>query len=192
MEIILASSSPYRRELLKRLGLPFQCLAPDVDETALPGEDPVELAQRLALAKATAIAHQQPDALIIGSDQVATSQGQLRSKPGTLEVAADQLRSSAGQRVSFFTGLALVNKDKQLKLTHVEPFHVHFRALSEADIQGYLKRENALDCAGGFKVEGLGITLFERLEGDDPTSLEGLPLISLTRLLHQAGINPIS
>ena len=189
MQLILASSSPYRRALLERLGLAFECVAPDVDESALPGEAPQGLARRLAVTKARAIAAQHPDALVIGSDQVAAVGGEPRGKPGNAEAAAAQLRSSAGQRVSFFTGLALVGENKSIELTHVEPFHVHFRPLSEADIAGYLKREDALDCAGSFKVEGLGITLFERLEGDDPTSLEGLPLISLTTLLGKAGIN---
>jgi septum formation protein len=192
MEIILASSSLYRHKLLKRLGLPFECLSPQVDETPLPGEDPIRLAQRLAKAKAMTIALQRPGALVIGSDQVATGLGKVRGKPGNLAAAAEQLRSSSGQRVSFFTGLALISMDNGIELEHVEPFHVHFRALAEAEIQGYLRREQALDCAGSFKVEGLGITLFERLEGDDPTSLEGLPLISLTRMLRSAGINPIS
>lgn len=192
MEIILASSSPYRRALLERLNLPFECISPDVDEAPLPNEAPAILAQRLALTKARVVASQHPDALVIGSDQVASVLGAVHGKPGNLEAAARQLRNSAGQRVSFYTGLALIGINAGLELQHVEPFHVHFRPLSDADIHGYLSREQALDCAGSFKVEGLGITLFERLEGDDPTSLEGLPLISLTRLLREAGVNPIS
>lgn len=192
MKIILASSSPYRRTLLERLGLPFECVSPNVDETSLPDEEPARLAQRLALTKARVVASQNPSALVIGSDQVASVLGTVHGKPGNLEVATRQLRSSAGQRVSFYTALALIGTDADVELTHVEPFHVHFRSLTDADIHGYLSREQALDCAGSFKVEGLGITLFERLEGNDPTSLEGLPLIGLTRLLLEAGINPIS
>ncbi|NND69143.1 MAG: septum formation inhibitor Maf [Halioglobus sp.] len=190
MDIILASTSRYRRALLARLVPDFACEPPGVDETPLPDEAPFDLALRLARAKAEAVAARYPGALVIGSDQVASLQGRIQGKPGTLDAAAAQLRASSGRRVAFHTGLAVVAPG--IALDHVEPFHAHFRVLSEADIGAYLGREPALDCAGSFKVEGLGIALFTRLEGTDPTALEGLPLIALTGLLRQAGINVLN
>lgn len=187
MNIILASTSPYRRALLARLVPEFECIPPQVDETPLQGEAPGDLAGRLATAKAQAVASRFPDALVIGSDQVASLDGDIRGKPGTAEAAMAQLRASSGRHVTFQTGLAVIAPGASL--THVEPFHVHFRELSEDDIAGYVTREPALDCAGSFKAEGLGIALFTRLEGADPTALEGLPLIALTGMLREAGIN---
>ncbi|RLQ23128.1 septum formation inhibitor Maf [Seongchinamella sediminis] len=188
MELILASTSPYRRQLLERLAIPFTCEAPAVDEKPLPGEAPEVLASRLALAKARAIASRFPAALVLGSDQVASIAGDCIGKPGNHQAAAAQLRASAGRRVSFYTGVALVARSRQLELTALVPFAVEFRALAEEEIQSYLQREQPYDCAGSFKCEGLGISLFERMIGDDPTSLEGLPLIATNRLLRQAGL----
>ncbi len=187
MDLILASTSPYRKALLARLQRPFQCLPPDADETPVAGESGAQLALRLALAKARSVAQAHPDALVIGSDQVAELDGRLIGKPGSPENARLQLTASSGRTVRFLTGLAVCRVASGLELTHVEPFSVHFRPLSQAAITAYLEREQALDCAGSFKCEGLGIALFERMEGDDPSSLEGLPLIALTRLLGEAG-----
>lgn len=190
MDVILASTSPYRQALLARLLPQFKSVPPRIEEVPRAGESPPELALRLAVAKAQAVAERFPRALVIGSDQVAAQDGLIRGKPGTTEAAAEQLRASSGQRVSFYTGLALVGPG--IALDHVEPFHAHFRHLSDADIAGYIGREPALDCAGSFKVEGLGIALFTRLEGNDPTTLEGLPLIALTGLLRAAGVNVLA
>lgn len=187
MDLILASTSPYRRSLLERLQLPFRCLAPIADETPLPGEAPAALAARLALAKARSIARGNPGSLVIGSDQVAALGGLLLGKPGNHANAREQLLASAGQSVQFFTGLALCCEDSGFEEVMVEPFTVQFRPLNGAAIDNYLAREQPFDCAGSFKCEGLGITLFERMTGNDPTSLEGLPLIALTSLLQRAG-----
>ena len=189
MDLILASTSPYRQKLLERLQLPFRCVAPDTDESSHPGEQPPALAGRLARAKAQSIAGDYPDAIIIGSDQVASLNGSLMGKPGTHEAAVKQLKASSGQQVRFHTGVALACATRQLDWFHVEPFTAHFRQLTDSTIEDYLRREQAYDCAGSFKCEGLGIALFERLEGDDPTSLEGLPLIALTGLLTRAGLS---
>ena len=172
MNIILASTSPYRRRLLERLQLPFRCVSPETDETPLPDEAPAALAVRLARAKAESIARLQPGALIIGSDQVASIEGSIMGKPGNFNSASAQLRSSRDQ-----------------ERIHVERFCVRFRALSDSQITNYLHREQPYDCAGSFKVEGLGIALFESLIGDDPTSLVGLPLIKLTALLGELGVD---
>lgn len=187
MDLILASTSPYRRELLQRLQLPFRCLAPDADETPRRGEAPESLAARLALAKARSISSAHPASLVIGSDQVATLDGALLGKPGNRANARRQLLASAGKTVQFFTGLALCREEADFEAVLVAPFAVQFRALDSTAIDNYLDREQPFDCAGSFKCEGLGITLFERMRGDDPTSLEGLPLIGLTSLLQQAG-----
>ncbi len=187
MDLILASTSPYRRALLQRLQLPFRCLAPAVDETPLPGEAPGALAARLALAKAHSIASTHPSCLVIGSDQVASLEGTLLGKPGNHANARAQLLASAGKEVRFFTGLTLCCRDTGFEATVVEPFSVQFRHLAPAAIDNYLAREQPFDCAGSFKCEGLGIALFQRMLGDDPSSLEGLPLIALTSLLERAG-----
>ncbi len=188
MQLILASTSPYRRALLQRLQMPFDCVPPDVDETALPDESPGDLAERLATDKAAAVAARYPEALVIGSDQVASLSGQHLGKPGSLARARAQLLACSGKTVTFYTGLALECRASGVSLATVEPTHVHFRSLDEAAVDRYLAREPALDCAGSFKVEGLGITLFRALEGRDPTALEGLPLIALTDLLQTAGV----
>ena len=189
MELILASTSPYRRRLLERLQIPFSCEAPEVDESPLPGEPPEALAERLARAKAGAVRALHPDSLVIGSDQVASIDGRSIGKPGGFNAAAQQLRDSAGRTVHFYTGLAIAGPTADKCHSIVETFSVAFRKLTEAEIEAYLRKEEPYDCAGSFKCEGLGIALFERMIGDDPTSLEGLPLIATCRLLRGAGVN---
>ncbi|MEP1471734.1 MAG: Maf family nucleotide pyrophosphatase [Halieaceae bacterium] len=187
MKLILASTSPYRRRLLERLSLPFETEPPGTEESPQPGESPEALARRLSQAKAQDVASRFPDSLVIGSDQVATVDGQLLNKPGDHSTATAQLRSSAGKQVTFYTGVALRGITSRLNLHHVEPFRVKFRPLSDEQIEYYLRTEQPYDCAGSFKCEGLGISLFEAMTGDDPTSLEGLPLITLTSMLTTAG-----
>lgn len=192
MDLILASTSTYRRSLLQRLQIPFRALPPQVEETALENEAPEQLVARLALAKARAVSAIHPDALVIGSDQVATLDGQAIGKPGNHERAATQLRACSGREVQFLTGLAVVCENNGFEELHVESFMVYFRELSDSQIENYLRREQPYDCAGSFKCEGLGIALFSSLSGDDPTALEGLPLISLVNILNSAGINPLN
>lgn len=189
--LILASTSPYRRALLERLGLSFSTAAPDVDERRHPGESPAELVRRLAEAKARAVAENHPDTLIIGSDQVACLDDAILGKPGDRDTAIAQLEHASGRCVLFLTGLCVLDARSGQARTLVEPFRVHFRHLTHARIQGYLERERPYDCAGSFKSEGLGIALFERLEGDDPNALIGLPLIRLIPLLEAAGLCPL-
>ncbi len=186
--LILASTSPFRRELLLRLGLPFSVQAPEVDETGLPGEEALSLVARLAEWKARAVAESQPGALIIGSDQVAVLDGDMIGKPGDHPRAVAQLQRASGRTVTFYTGLCLLDGVSGPGQVAVEEFRVVFRPLSAALIEAYLQREQPYQCAGSFKSEGLGIVLFERLEGDDPTSLIGLPLIRLTRMLEAVGV----
>jgi MAF protein len=186
--LVLASTSPFRRELLGRLGLPFEVAAPNVDETRLPGESTQALVLRLSEAKARAIAASFPGSLIIGSDQVAVVDGEVLGKPGNRERAIAQLTRAAGRRVTFLTGLSLVDAASGRAHTLCEPFHVHFRALGAEQIARYVDREQPFNCAGSFKSEGYGVTLFERLEGDDPTALIGLPLIRLVELLGREGV----
>jgi septum formation protein len=188
MDIILASTSPYRRRLLERLQLPFRCVPPITDETPLPHEAPAALAARLAHAKAESIAMLHPTALVIGSDQVASIDGSIIGKPGNFRSASTQLRSSSGREMLFYTAITLISPNHSQQRSHIEQFSVHFRTLSDSQISNYLCREHPYDCAGSFKAEGLGIALFERLTGDDPTSLEGLPLIKLTALLGELGV----
>lgn len=187
MQLVLASTSPFRKQLLERLGLPFVTAAPDVDESPQENESPAHLVARLAEAKARAVAKQFPSALIIGSDQTATINGTLLNKPGTHENAVQQLRLCAGHTVTFHTGLCLLKAARGTVQVEVIPFRVHFRQLDETQIENYLRREQPYHCAGSFKSEGLGIALFERLEGDDPTALVGLPLIRLARMLENEG-----
>lgn len=192
MELILASTSPYRRHLLERLQIPFSCEAPGVDETPLPDEGPQALAERLARAKALAVSGRHPGALVIGSDQVASIDGRCVGKPGGFDAAAQQLGDSSGRTVEFFTGIALAGPSADECTSCVETFRVEFRKLAPEEIEAYLRKEQPYDCAGSFKCEGLGIALFERMIGDDPTALEGLPLIATCRLLRQAGLNILS
>jgi len=183
--LVLASTSPYRRELLGRLGLPFSVDNPRTDESALPGEAPEALALRLSEAKARAVADSHPDALIIGSDQVATVDGRIYGKPGTHERAVAQLRELSGKTVNFFTGLCLYNARTGHSQIRGVPTLVTFRTLSDSEIENYLRREPAYNCAGSAKSEGLGIALLASMQGDDPNALVGLPLIALCDMLHQ-------
>jgi septum formation protein len=190
-DLVLASTSPYRRALLARLGLPFSIASPKVDEEPRPNEAPQVLVLRLAEAKARAIAPDHPNALIIGSDQVACIDDQILGKPGDRARAITQLEKASGRTLVFQTGLCLLNTASSQAQTLVEPFRVHFRALSRPQIEGYVDRERPFDCAGSFKSEGLGIALFERLEGDDPNTLIGLPLIRLIAMLESQGLFPL-
>jgi septum formation protein len=189
--LVLASTSRYRRELLSRLGLPFDVMAPEVDEQPQPGEAPAALAWRLAAAKAQAVARQRPGAVVIGSDQVAELDGQALGKPGTHERAVQQLRSMRGRQVMFHTAVAVVRADTGFERTVVASVRVVFRALSDREIENYLRKEQPYDCAGSAKSEGLGIALLATIESDDPTALIGLPLIRTSELLRQAGLDPL-
>lgn len=186
--LLLASSSPYRRELLARLRLPFVCSSPDIDESHRPGEDASELVQRLAMEKAQALASQFPDHLIIGSDQVAVLGEQILGKPHTFERALEQLSAASGSSVTFLTGLALLNSSTGQCQVDCVPFTVHMRSLDQASITRYLHAEQPYDCAGSFKAEGLGVSLFQATEGSDATSLVGLPLIRLVDMLIKEGV----
>nr|WP_097461093.1 Maf family nucleotide pyrophosphatase [Mangrovitalea sediminis] len=188
--LVLASSSPYRKALLERLGLTFDCASPSIDETPLPDESPEALVARLAAAKASALIERYPDRLIIGSDQVARApSGEILTKPGNLDRATRQLRQCAGQSVCFLTGLTLLNASNGQTWHHIETFNVHFRPLTDEDIEHYLETEKPFDCAGSFKMEGLGIALFQKLEGRDPNALIGLPLIALIDGLRHFGVD---
>jgi septum formation protein len=186
--LVLASTSRYRKALLERLGLPFECADPAVEERALPGEAPAATAQRLAEAKARAVAPRFARALIIGSDQVASCEGALLDKPGNHANAVRQLTAMSGRTAAFDTAVALCDTASGVVRSVVVPCRVRFRALGAAQIEDYLRREQPYDCAGSAKAEGLGIALIERIECDDPTALVGLPLIALTGLLQQAGM----
>ncbi len=187
-QLVLASTSPYRRELLGRLGLPFEVANPQTDETPLPGETPTATALRLSEAKARAVALQYPDALIIGSDQVAVMDGRVFGKPGTHARAVEQLRTLSGKTVNFFTGLCVLNTKTGEAEVRGIPTLVGFRNLDDAEIENYLRREPAYNCAGSAKSEGLGIALLSRIHGDDPNALVGLPLIALCDLLRKHGM----
>ena len=186
--LILASSSPYRRELLDRLGLDYSTVSPDIDESALPGETPAVLVERLAEQKARAVGESHPG-LIIGSDQVATVDDEILGKPGNHERAVAQLTRLSGRQVTFHTGLCLLDTVHHEAQVDVVPFTVQFRSLDAGQIERYLRTEQPYNCAGSFKSEGLGITLFEKMSGDDPTALIGLPLIRLTGMLGNAGVD---
>ncbi len=185
---MLASTSRYRRALLERLGVPFECADPKTDEAALPGEAPGGTALRLAEGKARAVAAAYADALVIGSDQVASCEGLRLDKPGTHENAVRQLTALSGRTASFETAVALLDAKAGRMRSRVVPCRVTFRTLSAETIENYLRREKPYDCAGSAKSEGLGIALIARLETEDPTSLVGLPLIALTELLNEAGM----
>jgi septum formation protein len=186
--LILASTSPYRRELLLRLGLPFQTARPDVDETPIPGESPSQLSQRLAEAKAQAVARNFPNAWVIGSDQVAELNGDAIGKPENFERAADQLSAASGQRMNFYSAFCVMRWEPRKLIAAMDTTRVQFRRLSSSDIEQYLHKEQPYDCAGSFKSEGLGISLFDSIDSNDPTGLIGLPLISLCKALRQAGL----
>jgi len=186
--LVLASTSPYRRELLGRLHLPFEVSAPETDETPLPGEAPATTAERLAVAKAAAVVESFPDALIIGSDQVAFCGNQRYGKPGTRDNARLQLRSLAGKIAVFHTGLCLLNAQSGRRHVRGVATEVRFRELSDEEIERYINNEDALNCSGSARSEGLGISLLEWMRSDDPTALVGLPLIALAEILRAEGI----
>lgn len=191
LPLFLASTSPHRRVMLERLGLPFQVRAPEVDEALRAGEAPLERSLRLAVEKAGAVAAEVPGVLVIGSDQVASlhlgDKTEILRKPGNRERCLEQFARMSGRVVRFHTSVALVAGDGRV-LTHTDLTQVRIRELSPADIGDYVEREPSFDCAGGFKCEGLGVTLFESVATDDPTALVGLPLIGLCRLLREAGV----
>jgi septum formation protein len=186
--LILGSTSRYRADLLRRLGMAFEQRAPGTDETAVAGEEPADRALRLAVAKAKAAAAGLGNALVIGSDQVAELDGRVLDKPGTPAHACEQLAASSGRAVHFHTALCLLDTRTGERHVHVDHTRVRFRSLTTEEIHRYVEREQPLDCAGSFKCEGLGISLFERIDNEDPTALVGLPLIGLARLLRKAGI----
>ena len=187
--LILGSTSRYRRELLARLRVPFEVVSPEVDETPLTGEAPKALATRLALAKAKAVAALHPQAVVIGSDQVADLKGEPLGKPGTHERAVLQLQRMRGQTVVFQTAVSVVCLERQFEQTELAQIKVRFRDLSDADIEAYLRAEEPYDCAGSAKSEGLGIALLDAIDNDDPTALIGLPMIRTARMLRAAGID---
>ena len=189
LPLVLASSSPYRRELLARLRLPFTWSAPAIDESRLPNEDASSLVRRLAEEKARALSDSHPHHLIIGSDQVAVLDQDILGKPHNFARARSQLLAASDRSVTFLTGLALLNSETGQCQVDCIPFTVHFRPLSEEQIERYLEAEQPYDCAGSFKAEGLGISLFRSTEGSDANSLIGLPLIRLVDMLHEAGID---
>jgi septum formation protein len=185
--LILASTSPYRRALLGRLGLPFECVAPGADETRLPGEAADAMAERLAKLKAEAVASRYPGAVIIGSDQVALRGTDFLGKPGTVERCREQLRASSGREVMFLTAVHLIDATTGTAESHIDRTVVQFRDLSDAEIDRYIERDQPLDCAGGFKAESLGIALFDSVASNDPTGLTGLPLAWVGAALRRAG-----
>jgi septum formation protein len=186
--LILASTSPYRRLLLARLGLPFECVAPAAEETRLPGEPAAQMAARLACLKAEAVAARHPDAVVIGSDQVALRGTEVLGKPGTVERCREQLQQSSGQAVIFLTAVHVIDGPGRRHEAHTDRTVVQFRQLNAAEIDRYIERDRPLDCAGGFKAESLGIALFERIESTDPTGLTGLPLSFVAGALRRAGL----
>ncbi|KZN28414.1 hypothetical protein N480_09980 [Pseudoalteromonas luteoviolacea S2607] len=187
--LILASSSPFRQQILKKLGLSFEHFSPDIDESPIADETPQDLVHRLSELKAKSALSRYESGIVIGSDQVAVFDGQILGKPHTKDKAIAQLSMFSGQTVTFYTSLSLYSIDKDEHITKVVPFHVHFRQLSQTQIENYLDKETPYNCAGSFKSEGLGICLFEKLEGEDPNTLIGLPLIELTKSLEHFGID---
>jgi septum formation protein len=185
--LILASTSPYRRMLLERFGLPFEAVRPQVDEEYLAGESPSDRALRLATSKAEEVAARHPDAVVIGSDQVAAAGHKVLDKPGDAATCRSQLATLSGTDARFYTGCAVIGPSGSVRLVHLDTTTVFFRSLSSKEIERYVEREKPFDCAGGFKVEALGITLFESIESRDPTALIGLPLVWLACALRRAG-----
>lgn len=188
-QLILASSSPFRKTILDKLNLSYRAVSPDINETRLASETPHDYVARLARQKAEALQARFPDALIIGSDQTAIINGETIGKSGDYTTAFQQLSDASGQKITFLTGLSLLNSRTGECQTEVVPFHVHFRNLSPSMIDNYLNAEQPYNCAGSFKSEGLGIALFEKLEGDDPNTLIGLPLIRLIKMLESQGLH---
>ena len=186
--LVLASTSPFRQQILRKLNIDFVVDSPEISEAALENETPMELVKRLSKLKAMAVANHHPQALIIGSDQVAVLGSEILGKPHSHENAVKQLTAASGKRVEFLTGLCLYNSATQKTQVACVPFVVHFRQLNDEQIERYLTHDQPYNCAGSFKSEGLGISLFEKMEGDDPNALIGLPLIELIRMLHNEGI----
>lgn len=184
MKLILASTSPFRKAILDKLGIKFDTFSPETDESALENESPQQLVERLSIAKAKAIADKIPKALVIGSDQVSVINGNIVGKPHTHENAVKQLQCASGKTVTFYTGLCLYNSETEQYQSEVVPFDVVFRELSQQQIENYLRKEEPYNCAGSFKSEALGIVLFEKLMGEDPNTLMGLPLIRLVKMLE--------
>ncbi|KXJ53727.1 MAG: septum formation inhibitor Maf [Colwellia sp. Phe_37] len=191
-KLVLGSTSPFRKEILAKLNLPFDCAKPNIDESPLDNESAVALVERLAIEKAKAVACEFPDALIIGSDQVAICDGEILGKPHNFENAVKQLEKFSNKTVAFYTGLCVYDSGLDFTTALIEPFLVHFKTLSRAEIENYLHAEQPYNCAGSFKSEGLGICLFEKLEGNDPNTLIGLPLIKLVELLKQHGLDVLA
>ena len=192
MQLVLASTSPYRRELLARLGVPFDVAAPDVDETPLPGESPDDTAQRLSVLKASAVAKHFPDALIIGSDQVALLEGRQLGKPGTHEKAVEQLQAMRGKALEFHTALSLLNARTGRTQTANVPIRLVMREYSDAQIEAYLRKDQPYNCCGSARSESLGIALIARYETEDPNALVGLPLIKLVEMLANEGLDVLT
>ncbi len=191
MKIILASTSLSRKKVLEKLAIPFDCVPPICDETPLPNESAQQLVVRLANAKAQSLVASNPDSLIIGSDQVGVLDGKIVCKPLTIENAKQQLKNSSGKAFYFYTGMTVINTRTGQSQTICEPFKVTFRQLTDAEIDAYIAKEMPLQCAGSFKCDELGITLFDKLEGDDINSLVGLPLIKLNKIMIDMGCNPL-
>lgn len=187
--LVLGSSSPFRKMLLEKLMVPFETSNPDIDETPLDRETPIELVERLAIEKALEVAKSFPEALIIGSDQVALHGDEIVGKPHTHERAVEQLRTASGKKITLYTGLALVNAQTQSVQSEVIPYTVHYKTLTDDVIEAYLRKEQPYNCAGSVRSEGLGISLLERFEGDDPNTLIGLPLIRLIAMLENENYN---
>ena len=190
--LVLGSTSPFRKTILEKLQLPFLCAKPNIDETAKDKESPQTLVERLAIEKAKAVAEQHPKALIIGSDQVAVCDDEILGKPHNFDNAVIQLSKFSGKAITFYTGLCVFDSEQDKAIALVEPFTVHFNHLTQSEIMNYLKAEQPYNCAGSFKSEGLGICLFDKLEGDDPNTLIGLPLIKLVALLKQQGLDVLA
>lgn len=190
--LVLGSTSPFRKAILEKLNLTFTCASPNIDESALKDETPQQLVERLAIEKAKAVSQNFSNALIIGSDQVAVCDEEIIGKPHRLENAIKQLSSFSGKVITFYTGLCVLNSDTGVVKSLIEPFNVHFKQLSIDEITNYLNAEQPFNCAGSFKSEGLGICLFNKLEGDDPNTLIGLPLIKLVALLKAHGVDVLA
>lgn len=191
MKIILASTSESRKKILKKFAIPFECVAPHCDETPLHNESAIDLVLRLSQIKAQSVAKTHPHSLVIGSDQVGVLDGKIVGKPYTIENARQQLLNSSGKTFYFYTGLCVIHSQTQQMVTTYEAFRVTFRQLTLAEIDAYITKEMPLQCAGSFKCDELGITLFEKLEGDDINSLIGLPLIKLNNIMISMGVNPL-
>ncbi len=185
MKLILASTSPFRKAILDKLGIDFEIMSPETDETALDNETPQQLVERLSIAKAKAVADKNENTLVVGSDQVSVIDGEIIGKPHTHENAVKQLQNASGKTVTFYTGLCLYNSSTNKYHSEVVPFNVVFRTLTEQQIESYLRKEEPYNCAGSFKSEALGIVLFDKLEGEDPNTLMGLPLIRLVKMLEK-------